>query len=244
MNGLRSALAEIRAVGRGVAGLHGVEVLVCPPATLLAEAAKAAEGSPISVGGQDCHAKKTGAYTGEVSAEMLRDSGARYVILGHSERRQYQEESDAEIAEKVIAACAAGLRPILCVGESEAARDAGDAEAVVTAQLQASLPKAFPDAIGAEEMAVAYEPIWAIGTGRTPTPEQIGAMHLALRTALAARFGSDVAGKIRLLYGGSVKPDNAAEILSVPNVDGALVGGASLKAADFLGIIHASAQRY
>ncbi len=242
MNGLRSALAEIRALGRGVADLQGVEVLICPPATLLSAAAKAAEGTPIEMGGQDCHIQKSGAFTGEISAEMLRDAGAKYVILGHSERRQYQGESDALIAEKVVAACKEGLRPIICVGETEAVRDAGEAEQVVTAQLTASLPKDFPVEMGSEELAVAYEPVWAIGTGRTPTTSQIAQMHSALRGAQTARFGSEIAVKIRILYGGSVKPDNAAELLAVPNVDGALVGGASLKAGDFLAIIRASAQ--
>jgi len=243
MNGVRGALAEMRALGRGVAELSGVEVLVCPPATLLAEAAGAAEGTRIATGGQDCHTQKAGAFTGELSAEMLRDAGASYVILGHSERRQYQGESDAAVAQKVVAACEEGLKPILCVGETEAVRDAGTAEQVVTAQLAASLPKEFPVNMGPEELAVAYEPVWAIGTGRTPTSGQIAQMHSALRAALGARFGAAASAEVRILYGGSVKPNNAAEILAVPNVDGALVGGASLKAADFLAIIHASAQQ-
>lgn len=242
MNGLRSALSEMRALGRGIAELSGVEVVICPPATLLAEAAGAAEGSRIAIGGQDCHTQKAGAFTGELSAEMLRDAGARYVILGHSERRQYQGETDALVAQKIVAACKEGLKPILCVGETEAARDAGTAEQVVKAQLAASLPKDFPANMGIEECAVAYEPIWAIGTGRTPKIAQIAQMHSALRAALGERFGAGVSADIRLLYGGSVKPGNAAEILAVPNVDGALVGGASLKAADFLAIIHASSQ--
>jgi len=242
MNGLRAALAEIRALGRGIADLQGVEVLICAPATLLAEAAKAAEGTPIEMGGQDCHIQNSGAFTGEISAEMLRDAGAKYVILGHSERRQYQGESDVLIAEKVVAACREGLRPIICVGETEAVRDAGEAEQVVTAQLTASLPTEFPAEMGLDALAVAYEAVWAIGTGRTPTTSQIAQMHSALRSALSTRFGSEIAVKIRILYGGSVKPDNAAELLAVPNVDGALVGGASLKAGDFLAIIRASAQ--
>jgi triosephosphate isomerase len=242
MNGLRSALAEIRALGRGVADLAGVEVIICPPATLLAEAAKAAEGASIGVGGQDCHVQKVGAYTGEISAEMLRDAGASYVILGHSERRQYQGESDGLVAEKVAAALQEGLKPILCVGESEEVRDAGNAEQVVTEQLLASLPKEYPSNSAPEELAVAYEPIWAIGTGRTPTNDQIAQMHSALRDALSVRYGAEISVNIRILYGGSVKPNNAGEILAVTNVDGALVGGASLKAADFLAIVHASAQ--
>jgi triosephosphate isomerase len=240
MNGLRSSLAEIRALGRGIADLQGVEVLVCPPATLLTEAAKAAEGSPVLVGGQDCHAQKAGAFTGEISAVSLRDAGAKYVILGHSERRQYQVEASALIAEKMTTACEEGLKPILCVGETEAVRDAGNAEQIVTKQLEASLPKDFSLDMGVQELAVAYEPIWAIGTGRTPTTEQIADMHSALRVSLSNRFGMDISAQIRIIYGGSVKPNNAAEILAVPNVDGALVGGASLKSADFLAIIHAA----
>jgi triosephosphate isomerase len=242
MNGLRSALAEIRALGRGVGGLTGVEVLVCPPATLIAEAAAAAGETGIAVGGQDCHVERSGAFTGDLSAEMLRDAGARYVILGHSERRQYHGEADSLVAQKVSSACVAGLKPILCVGETEEVRDAGQAESVVTGQLGASLPDSFQGDIGPEQLAVAYEPVWAIGTGRTPTADQVGEMHAALRAALQARFGEEIAGQIRILYGGSVKPSNASELLAVENVDGALVGGASLKAADFLAIIHASAQ--
>ncbi len=229
-------------MGRGIAELSGVEVLICPPATLLSEATGAAEGTAIATGGQDCHARKAGAFTGELSAEMLRDAGASYVILGHSERRQYQGETDAAVAEKVTAACAERLKPIVCVGETEEVRDAGSAEQFVTKQLSSSLPTDFPTDMGPEELAVAYEPVWAIGTGRTPTSAQIAQMHTALRAELGSRFGAGVAAEIRLLYGGSVKPANAAEILAVPNVDGALVGGASLKAADFLAIIHASSQ--
>lgn len=242
MNGVRGALAEIRALGRGLAGMTGVEVLICPPATLIAEAAEAVEQTPIAIGGQDCHVEKSGAFTGDLSAEMLRDAGARYVILGHSERRQYHGESDALVAQKVLAACTEGLRAIVCVGETEAVRDAGQAEQVVTDQLAASLPEDFPENMGPAELSVAYEPVWAIGTGRTPTSAQVAQMHSALRAALGARFGDGVADGIRILYGGSVKPGNAAELLAVADVDGALVGGASLKAADFLAIIHASAQ--
>jgi len=242
MNGLRSGLAEIRALGRGIADLAGVEVLVCPPATLIAAAAEAAEKTAIAIGGQDCHVEISGAYTGDLSAEMLRDAGARYVILGHSERRQYHGETDALVAQKVAAACGEGLKPILCVGETEEVRDAGEAEKVVTHQLGASLPDRFPDMMGPEKLAIAYEPVWAIGTGRTPTADQVAEMHAALRAALNARFGEAVAAQIRILYGGSVKPANAAELLAVANVDGALVGGASLKASDFLAIIRAAAE--
>jgi triosephosphate isomerase len=202
----------------------------------MAEAAKAAEGTRVSIGGQDCHARASGAFTGDISAEMLRDAGASHVILGHSERRQYHAESDAVIAEKIVGARRAGLSVILCVGETESVRDAGKAEAFVTEQLRASIPG---DA-GPDDLTIAYEPVWAIGTGRTPTPGQVAAMHLALREALAVRFSPADAVNIRFIYGGSVKPDNAAELLSVNNVDGALVGGASLKASDFLAIIGAA----
>jgi len=236
MNGQRAALAEIRALGRSLPDDSGVDVLVCPPATLIAEAAKAAEGTRIAIGGQDCHAKASGAYTGDISAEMLRDAGATHVILGHSERRQYHAESDAIVAEKVMGAKRAGLHIVLCVGETEKVRDAGHAESFVTEQLRASLP----GDITPGDIVVAYEPVWAIGTGRTPTLDQVAAMHLALREALATRFGAEPASGIRILYGGSVKPDNAADLLAVDNVDGALVGGASLKAGDFLAIIRAA----
>jgi triosephosphate isomerase len=238
MNGLRAALAEIRALGRGLPDDPGVDVLVCPPATLIAEAVRAAEGTRIAIGGQDCHAKAAGASTGDISAEMLRDAGATYVILGHSERRQHHAESDAIVAEKLLGAKRAGLHIVLCVGETEEVRDAGKAESFVTQQLRASLP----GDVTPEDLVVAYEPVWAIGTGRTPTPHQVGAMHLALREALATRFGPPASG-IRILYGGSVKPENAAELLAVDNVDGALVGGASLKAGDFLAIIRASGRQ-
>jgi triosephosphate isomerase len=236
MNGLRASIAEIRALGRALSDAPGVDVLICPPVTVMAEAAKAAEGTRVSIGGQDCHARASGAFTGDISAEMLRDAGASHVILGHSERRQYHAESDAVIAEKIVGARRAGLSVILCVGETESVRDAGKAEAFVTEQLRASIPG---DA-GPDDLTIAYEPVWAIGTGRTPTPGQVAAMHLALREALAVRFSPADAVNIRLIYGGSVKPDNAAELLSVNNVDGALVGGASLKASDFLAIIGAA----
>jgi triosephosphate isomerase len=239
MNGLRAALAEIRALGRGLADVSGGEVLICPPATLISEAVRAAEGTRIAIGGQDCHAKPSGAYTGDVSAPMLRDLGASYVIVGHSERRQYHGESDTEVAAKVAAARGADLKVILCVGESESVRAEGNAEAFVSSQLASSLPEnCEPD-----EITIAYEPVWAIGSGRTPTSAQIAGMHSAIRVALSSRFGGAASGKNRILYGGSVNPGNAESILTVPGVDGALVGGASLKAADFLSIIRAAAVR-
>ncbi len=239
MNGLKTALAEIRSLKRGLADEPArADVLICPPATLIMESARVVEEGPMSVGGQDCHAKASGAFTGEMSAEMLRDAGATAVILGHSERRQYHGETNLTVAGKMTAARRAGLMAILCVGESEREREAGQAVAVVTGQLEASIPSG----VEAGDFTIAYEPIWAIGTGKTPTIAEIAEMHAAIRETLAARFSA--AGEtIRILYGGSVKPDNAAEILAVRNVDGALVGGASLKAADFLAIIRAVPRR-
>ena len=239
MNGLRGALAEIRALKRGLADepARG-NVLVCPPATLIVEAVKAAESSPIAIGGQDCHAQASGAFTGDISAEMLRDSGATSVILGHSERRHYHGETDLVVAGKVKAARRAGLMAIVCIGESEKQRDEGQALPVVAQQLKGSLPVDLEPA----DLVVAYEPVWAIGTGKTPRPDEIAEMHRAIRALLGERFGKEAAG-VRILYGGSVKPDNAAEILAVPDVDGALIGGASLKAADFLAIIRAVPRR-
>ena len=234
MHGLRAdGLALARAVAEGAAG--GAELLVCPPSTLLREVAAALEGSAVAVGAQDCHAAAKGAHTGDVSAPMLRDAGARFVILGHSERRADHAEGDAAVLAKAEAALAAGLVPVVCVGESEGERLAGDAEAVVTRQLDGSLPEGFAAAGG----VVAYEPVWAIGTGRTPTEADIAAMHAAIRARLVARFG-EAGAKLRVLYGGSVKPANAAAILALENVDGALVGGASLVPADFLAIAAAA----
>ncbi len=239
MHGLKASLGEIRALGRALADepTQG-HVLVCPPATLIVEAVKAAEGSSIAIGGQDCHAQASGAFTGDISAEMLRDAGATAVIVGHSERRLYHGESNATVAAKTKAARRAGLHPILCVGETEEERSAGRAISVVTAQLKASIA---PE-VKAADLAVAYEPVWAIGTGKTPMSDEIAQMHEAVRSALSARFGSEAA-LVRILYGGSVKPENAASILAIPNVDGALIGGASLKAADFLAIIRAAPRR-
>jgi triosephosphate isomerase len=239
MNGLRGALGEIRALGRAFADdPPSGDVLICPPATLIGEAARAAAGSVIAIGGQDCHPQPAGAFTGDISAEMLRDAGATAVIVGHSERRQYHGESNQIVAAKARAAHRASLYAIVCVGETESERGAGRAIDVVIGQLHDSLPSEFGNA----QAAVAYEPVWAIGTGRTPTSGEIHEMHAAVREALRARSGAEGAG-IRILYGGSVKPENAAEILAIPNVDGALIGGASLKAADFLRIIRAAPRR-
>ncbi|RUT33189.1 triose-phosphate isomerase [Arsenicitalea aurantiaca] len=207
-------------------------VAICPPATLLSQMADQGALSGILTGGQDCHVAQNGAHTGDISAAMLADAGAQFVIVGHSERRADHGETDDLVRRKAVAALAAGLTPIICVGETEAERDAGQAEAVVGAQLAASVP----DEAASHEVVIAYEPVWAIGTGRTPTNEEIGQMHGALRARLVERFG-DRGAAIRLLYGGSMKPINAREILMIDNVDGGLVGGASLLAKDFYAII-------
>ena len=233
MNGTAAALAEVQAL----IAAHPAptcEMLLCPPATLIAQAAAAAGGAALAIGGQDCHPKASGAHTGDISAAMLKDAGAAYVILGHSERRADHGETDALVHAKAEAAVAAGLVPVVCVGETEAQRDAGDTLAVIGAQLDSSVPAGST----AATLVVAYEPVWAIGTGRTPTLEQIAEVHAFLRDRLTARIGVQAAG-VRLLYGGSVKPSNAGEIFAVPHVDGALVGGASLKAADFGAIVAA-----
>ncbi|HEX5279973.1 MAG TPA: triose-phosphate isomerase [Micropepsaceae bacterium] len=238
MNGLHASLAEIRALVRSAGQRPAADIVICPPATLIAEAARTVENAPVEIGGQDCHAESSGAFTGEISAEMLRDAGATAVIVGHSERRQYHGETDGIVATKLAAASRAGLEPILCIGESEAQRDRGQAVAVVRRQLSASMEAKFKPA----ELTVAYEPVWAIGTGRTPGPQEIVEMHEAVRAVLIERFGQQGA-QIRILYGGSVKPDNAGEILSLPGVGGALIGGASLKAADFLSILQSIPSR-
>lgn len=231
MNGLAasaSVLDEIAAAHPEPA----CDVLICPPATLIARLA----GRGVALGGQDCHPAPSGAHTGDVSAEMLRDAGAVAVILGHSERRADHAETDALVAAKTEAAWRAALLAIVCLGETEAQRDSGETLSVVGRQLAGSVP----EAAAAETLVIAYEPIWAIGTGRTPSLKEIAEVHDFLRERLATRFGSETAGAIRLLYGGSVKPSNAAEIFAVPNVDGALVGGASLKATDFAPIVAAA----
>lgn len=227
-------LAEIAAL----AGDDGPEVLVCPPATLLSRAADAARGTHLLIGGQDCHAAASGAHTGDVAADMLRDAGASHVILGHSERRTDHGETSRQVAAKTAAAWEAGMVAVVCIGETEAQYRAEETLDVLRGQLGASLPEATT----AETTIVAYEPVWAIGTGLTPTTDEIGAVHAFLRAELVERFGADIGGGIRLLYGGSVKPGNAAEIFAVADVDGALVGGASLKAADFGPIVAALAE--
>ena len=233
MNGTRASVAELAAMKAAVEGA-ACDVLICPPATLLAWAAEAVGAHAIRLGGQDCHVAASGAHTGDISAPQLADAGATYVIVGHSERRADHGETDALIRAKTEAAHAAGLIAIVCLGETEAERDAGVTLSLIGRQLQGSVP----DAATGATTVIAYEPVWAIGTGRTPTLEQIGEVHDFLRAALQSRFGGE-ASAFRLLYGGSVKPSNAAEIFAVPDVDGALVGGASLKAADFGAIIAA-----
>ncbi|MGD0762254.1 MAG: triose-phosphate isomerase [Roseiarcus sp.] len=234
MNGLGASLSEIAAMRRAVdAGKAGAaEVAVCPPATLLAGAAKLLSGGALGLGAQDCFAADHGAFTGDISAPMLKDAGAQYVIVGHSERRAGHNESDAAVRAKAEAAHKAGLTVILCVGETRAEREGGRAVEVVSGQLRGSLPakKATP-----ADLVVAYEPVWAIGTGLTPTPADVAEMHGAIRALLRQVYG-EAGGKMRILYGGSVKPTNARELLSLANVDGALVGGASLKATDFMAI--------
>jgi triosephosphate isomerase len=234
MHGTRAMLSEARAIDRGAERLMKVEVALAPPFTLIHATRK--EAGLIGVGAQDCHAGEGGAHTGDVSAAMLKDSGAGFAIVGHSERRADHGESDAEVKAKAEAALAVGLNAIVCVGETEAERDAGKAEAVVARQLEGSLPSG-PGAAG--KITVAYEPVWAIGTGRTPTVDEIGAMHRAIRQRLDAIYGKE-GRAIRILYGGSVKPENAAELLAADEVGGALVGGASLTAESFLGIVAAA----
>jgi len=237
MHGLGGSLAELQTLKRGLGTPGGdvppCDVLVCPPATLIARAYGAADGA-FAVGGQDCSPKASGAFTGDISAAMLRDAGAATVILGHSERRRYHGESDALVADKVKAAWAAGLSVIICVGESDAEHEAGQAHTVCHTQVRGSVPKAAT----AANTAIAYEPVWAIGTGKTPSLKEIEDMHAHLRRCLADAIGEGTGG-VRILYGGSVSPYNAAEILNLSKVDGALVGGASLKASDFLKIIEA-----
>lgn len=235
MNGNTAALAEVQAL-LAAHPAPACDMLLCPPATLVAQMAAQAAGSALAVGGQDCHPKTSGAHTGDISAAMLADAGASYVILGHSERRADHGETDALVRAKAEAAIAAGLIAIVCLGETEGQRDAGDTLAVIGAQLDGSVPETAT----AATVVIAYEPVWAIGTGRTPTLAQIAEVHAFLRVRLLARIGAEARG-VRLLYGGSVKPSNASEIFAVPDVDGALVGGASLKAADFGAIVAALA---
>ena len=230
MNGLGASAAQLDNIIAGAAKLADrVDIMVCPPFTLVAAFAARARGSRVAIGGQDCHAKASGAHTGDVSAEMLADAGASAVIVGHSERRRDQHDTDAEVFAKALAARRAGLLPIICVGETRAERDAGKAHEVVGGQLADSLPE------GDADFVVAYEPVWAIGTGLTPTAKDVEDMHGFIRQQLAARFGKG-SDTVRILYGGSVKASNAAELLAIDNVDGALVGGASLNAEEFLAI--------
>ncbi len=235
MNGHKAALAEAIAVKAALQPDGGpVDIMICPPTTLVMVLAEVMKGSRVQVGGQDCHAAKSGAYTGDVAAAMLRDAGANAVIIGHSERRMGHGERDQDVRMKVAAAHAAGLAAIVCVGETGGERAAGLTHVVVQRQLAGSLP----DAANAANTLVAYEPVWAIGTGLTPTVGDVAAVHATIRSALTARFGGS-ATQMKLLYGGSVKAANARELMGIPDVNGALVGGASLKAADFLGIIAA-----
>lgn len=229
MNGLRSALGEFGKIA-AVAGSYNADLMICPPATLIA-AFSPLRGSALQIGGQDCHATASGAHTGDISAEMLADAGAKAVIVGHSERRIDHHESDAAVKAKALAAWRAGLTAIVCVGEQRAEREAGATLEVIGRQLDGSLP----DGGTSINIVVAYEPVWAIGTGLTPTPADVAEAHAFIRKRLRERAPGHGAG-IRVLYGGSVKPDNARGLLTIPEVNGALVGGASLKAADFLGI--------
>ena len=231
MNGLSASVAELNEVTRAVGEAPRAEVLICPPFPLIPAFVEAASGGAVRIGAQDCHFNEKGAHTGDVSAALLKDVGATHVIVGHSERRADHAETSETVKAKATAVRAQGLTAIVCVGETEAERDAGDAEALVAAQMRESLPADADPA----SLVVAYEPVWAIGTGRTPTVEQIAAMHGALRDALG---GAGAA--MLILYGGSVKPGNAAEIFALADVDGGLIGGASLKAADFVPIVGAA----
>jgi triosephosphate isomerase len=229
MNGLKASIAELEKMIAGARALAAVDIVVCPPATLIASFAAKARGTRVAIGGQDCHAEAAGAYTGDISAEMLRDAGATAVIVGHSERRRYHGETDAAVRAKAIAARRAGLLAIICIGETRAQRDAGRTRDVLRAQLDGSLPD------NDESIAIAYEPVWAIGSGLTPTRDDIGETHALIRERLSSRF-VETGRNTRILYGGSVKPGNARDLLSVEDVDGALVGGASLNADEFLAI--------
>ena len=236
MNGLREGARDlvITLAERAAAAPFDCDIVVCPPATLLAQTGVGVRHSPIALGAQDCHQEPSGAHTGDISAEMLADAGCSYVIVGHSERRADLGETDATVKAKAQAAHRAGLTAIVCIGETEEQRDAGEARAVVERQLAQSLPTGA----GAANTAIAYEPVWAIGTGRTPSVAEVAEIHGHLRSLLTARLGDD-GSAMRVLYGGSVKPENAAELMAVADVDGALVGGASLEAETFLPIIEA-----
>ncbi|MEP1767608.1 MAG: triose-phosphate isomerase [Sulfitobacter sp.] len=237
MNGLSADLIELETLAP-LLSADGPDVIICPPAPLLDRANTATKGSGIRIGAQDCHTKESGAFTGDLAAKMIADTGASYVIVGHSERRAEHSESDSDVRSKAETAWAAGLTAIICIGESLEDHASGKTLEIIAGQLANSLP----DTMTADNTIIAYEPIWAIGTGHVPTFEQISEVHDFIRSTLTARYGADIADHIPLLYGGSVKPDNAAKIFEAENVDGALVGGASLKAADFAPIITALAQ--
>ncbi len=235
MNGLRASVSEAEALARRLEGNKTVEtqVMICPPATLVALLAAALDGNSILIGGQDCHINPSGAHTGDIAAEMLADAGASAVIVGHSERRADHGETSKAVRAKAEAAYRAGLTAIICIGETEAQRKQGETLNVMSEQLSGSLPGAAVSG----NTVIAYEPVWAIGTGLTPTLDDVGEVHQHIRTELTGRLGADEGAAMRILYGGSVKPGNAAELMAVENVNGALVGGASLKADDFWGII-------
>jgi triosephosphate isomerase len=232
MNGLKLSAAELGRIMQGGGELwRSVDLMICPPATLLVTFAVVALGSKLQIGAQDCHEKPSGAFTGDISAEMIADAGATAVIVGHSERRTLHDETDAEVRAKTEAAWRAGLSAIVCIGETKAEREAGKTLDVLGKQLDGSLP----DGATGAKLVIAYEPVWAIGTGLTPSADDVREAHAFIRQTLEKRFGQE-GGAVRILYGGSVKPSNAKELLLIPNVNGALVGGASLKAEDFLGI--------
>ena len=236
MNGSVPGLDELRTIGHAfVSGIETqVDALICPPATLISRAAEMLEQTPVKVGGQDCHEKDHGAHTGDISAGMLKEAGATYVIVGHSERRTDHLEGDATVRSKAEAGLAVGLIPVICIGETLSEREAGATLDVLSRQIDGSVPSNAT----AQSVIIAYEPVWAIGTGRTPTADDVAQAHAHIRDRLSRKLG-ETSQKMRILYGGSVKPSNAKELMHVDNVDGALVGGASLKAADFLGIADA-----
>ena len=235
MNGTRESLNELKAMGAGVEALSAkIDTLICPPATLLYVATALLTDSKLQIGAQDCHTQQSGAYTGDVSAAMIADCFGTYAIVGHSERRTYHKEDDALVRAKAEAAIAADLTAIVCIGETEAERKSGATLDVLKTQLAGSVP----DGATAKSVVIAYEPVWAIGTGLTPTATDVEEAHAFMRAELKARFGAE-GGKMRILYGGSVKPSNAAELMAIANVDGALIGGASLKSSDFLAICQA-----
>lgn len=231
MNGLRASVAELRKIMAGAGSAPAADLMICPPAPLIVSFADTAKGSPVAIGAQDCHAETSGAFTGDISAEILRDAGAIAVIVGHSERRSYHKETDAEVKAKAGAAARAGLLAILCIGETQAEREAG----ATLARIERQLDQSLPDAFDGQSLAIAYEPVWAIGSGLTPTPKDVAEAHRFIRERLIGR-NQAAGGAVRILYGGSVKPANVMQLMAVENVNGALVGGASLKADDFLGI--------